>query len=72
MRKAKNIAGRKIARLRLKAGLTQLELAGRLRGIGVRIDRAGVAKIERGMRHVLDYELVGFATALKSKIWKLF
>jgi hypothetical protein len=56
---------------RLKAGrnaaqppLTQEALSRRLRKFGVSIDRAGIAKVETGIRGVLDYELVAFSKAL--------
>ena len=45
-------------------GLTQLGLSRTLKAKGVDCDRAGIAKIETGRRHVLDYELAGFADAL--------
>jgi hypothetical protein len=32
--------------------------------LGVQLDRAGIAKIENNLRHVLDYELKALATAL--------
>ncbi|MDE3065936.1 MAG: helix-turn-helix transcriptional regulator [Verrucomicrobiota bacterium] len=40
--------------------------------LGVSIDRAGVAKIETGIRGVLDFELVTLAKALGVKVtWLL-
>ena len=40
--------------------------------LGVSIDRAGVAKIETGIRGVLDFELVALAKALGVKVtWLL-
>ena len=59
----KNISGPQIAvlRKRHRPPLTQLDLSARLRAVGVDLDRAAIAKIENGLRGVLDYELAGFA-----------
>jgi transcriptional regulator with XRE-family HTH domain len=69
--KSKNICGATIRKLRLKAGLTQLELSRKLSDNNIKIDRAGIAKIETGARCVLDYELVRFAKALKVGVEKI-
>ena len=64
-----NLVGRRVkeARGRLKPRLTQEELSRRLCRAGVAIDRAGVAKIETGIRGVLDYEVVAFSRVLGVK-----
>jgi transcriptional regulator with XRE-family HTH domain len=64
--KSKNIVGERVkqARLKHKPPLTQDELSGRLSRLGVSIDRAGIAKIETGIRHVVDYELKVLAKVL--------
>lgn len=52
--------------------LTQEQLSKKLAALGVLIDRAGIAKIETGIRGVLDYELVALAKALDVKVtWLL-
>lgn len=52
--------------------LTQEALSNKLAKLGVSIDRAGVAKIETGIRGVLDFELVALAKALGVKVtWLL-
>lgn len=63
-----NIAGRRIAegRKKQRQRLTQLDLSNMLVSKGIRLDRAAVAKIERGLRGVLDYELLAIAEALKA------
>ncbi len=69
-----NIVGKrvKLARLRCKPVLTQAQLAQRLAELGTPIDRAGIAKLESGIRCVLDYEVVALAAALDvSCIWLL-
>jgi len=64
--KPQNIVGERVkkARLRRKPPLTQDELSGRLAGLGVGIDRAGISKVEIGVRRVLDFEVKALAKAL--------
>ncbi len=63
----KNIVGARIrqARKAYPGGLTQDQLSGKLAALGVQLDRAGIAKVELGIRHVFDYEVVALARALK-------
>jgi HTH-type transcriptional regulator, cell division transcriptional repressor len=70
----KNIVGRRVARARraFRPTLTQDSLSGRLARRGVQLDRAAIAKIENGLRHVFDYELTALAYALGVEInWLL-
>jgi hypothetical protein len=62
----KNIVGLKVkkARLRKKPAMSQLELSEKLASFGVQIDRAGIAKIETGIRCVYDFELPALAKVL--------
>lgn len=62
----KNVAGRRIAegRKNCKPVLTQDALSGKLAVLGIQLDRAAIAKIERNHRRVLDYELKAIAKAL--------
>lgn len=64
-RKSKNIVGPQIAaaRKRHSPPLTQMEIAKRAQRFGAELDRAAVAKIETGIRGVLDYELVALSKA---------
>jgi len=72
MRKSKNISGKQIAKARKSHNWTQKELVERLRKQGMKIDRAGLAKIENGLRCVFDYELPIIANILKvSVVWML-
>ena len=69
-----NLVGERVKEARSKAqpAITQQELSKRLSKLGVSIDRAGVAKIETGIRGVLDFELVTIAKALGVKVtWLL-
>ncbi len=69
----KNIAGPRIAaaRARHKPPLTQLGLTRRANAYGARMDRAAVAKVEVGLRSLLDYELAAIARALGVPVAKL-
>jgi transcriptional regulator with XRE-family HTH domain len=70
----KNIIGARVAQARKAHNprLTQNELSGRLARLGIQLDRAAVAKIENGQRHVLDYELRALARALGAEVnWLL-
>jgi transcriptional regulator with XRE-family HTH domain len=67
-----NLIGKSMKEARGKAQFTQEELSKRLNKLGVPIDRAGVAKIETGIRGVLDFELVALAKVLDVKVtWLL-
>lgn len=61
MAQSKNIVGDRVkeARLQRKPPLTQDELSGQLARLGIAIDRAGISKIEIGIRSVLDFEVYG-------------
>ena len=62
----------KEARKHAQPPITQDELSKKLTKLGVSIYRAGVAKIETGIRGVLDFELVALAKALGVKVtWLL-
>lgn len=71
---SKNISGRRIAEARQarNPAITQDALSGRLARRGVQLDRAAIAKIENGLRHILDYELKAFADVLAVEVdWLL-
>ncbi|MFC1451927.1 hypothetical protein ACFLSJ_01120 [Verrucomicrobiota bacterium] len=57
--------------LRKKGSLTQLQLSEALPKRGVDVDRAGIAKVENGLRGVLDYELVALASVLRIPVGRL-
>jgi hypothetical protein len=64
-----NVVGGRVkeAREAAQPRLTQEQLSKRIAKLGVSIDRAGIAKIETGIRGVLDYETVALAKALGVK-----
>ena len=69
-----NLVGERVkeARANSQPPITQQELSKRLFKQGVSVDRAGIAKIESGIRGVLDFELVALAKALNVKVsWLL-
>lgn len=69
---SQNLVGERVKEARTKMHLTQEELSKALNMVGVSIDRAGVAKIETGIRGVLDFELVALAKTLGVKVtWLL-
>ena len=69
---SQNLVGGRVKEARIKAEFTQDDLSQKLGKLGVSIDRAGVAKVETGIRGVLDFEIVAFAKALGVKVtWLL-
>jgi HTH-type transcriptional regulator, cell division transcriptional repressor len=71
---SQNLIGKRLKEARAKARppITQAALSKALAKQGVSIDRAGIAKIETGIRGVLDFELVALAKALNVKVgWLL-
>jgi transcriptional regulator with XRE-family HTH domain len=70
-KRSKNISGARIAAIRKQKGMTQSELAEKVQALGVNLDRAAIAKIENGLRCVLDYELPPIATAMRVSITTL-
>jgi transcriptional regulator with XRE-family HTH domain len=55
---------RRVRTLREHQGLTQQELADRLKKLGVPIDRSAVARLERGRRGMTVAEMLALALAL--------
>ena len=68
----KNIIGLNIRQARKDANVTQMELASQLQLIGIRIDRATIAKIELGIRPLSDIEIIAIASILKTSVNELF
>lgn len=53
----KNIVSKRVKLERIKAGLTQSQLAAKMQVLGVNIDQQMISKIENNLRFVTDYEL---------------
>jgi len=70
----KNIIGARVreARLKRQPAVSQDDLAGRLAGQGVIMDRTAVSRIESQARYVMDYEAAAIARALKVSVAWLF
>lgn len=67
-----NIVGPQIRKLRVQAGLSQDAFAGKLQISGWDLSRAGLSKIEAGLRRVNDAELWVLATALSCGLEDLY
>jgi len=70
----RNIIGVRVRQARLKTSpaVSQDDLAGRLAGQGINIDRTAVSRIENQTRYAMDYEAAAIARALKVSIAWLF
>lgn len=62
----------KQARLKYHPAVSQDNLAGRLAGQGILIDRTAISRIEGKTRYVMDYEAAAIARALKVSVAWLF
>jgi HTH-type transcriptional regulator, cell division transcriptional repressor len=73
-KKNNNLVGKRVRKARLgqKPKLSQDALSGKLAARGVTIDRAGIAKLERGTRYVSDFEVRALAAALGVTVGWLF
>lgn len=50
--------------------VSQEDLAGRVAGKGVTLDRSAISRIESGSRYIMDYEIAAIARSLKvSTAW---
>ncbi|WP_229608387.1 helix-turn-helix domain-containing protein [Vibrio parahaemolyticus] len=67
-----NIVGVQVRKLRKQQKLTQEQLSARCNVIGLDISRGTLAKIEAGVRQVIDTEVVQLAIALKVEESDLF
>ena len=70
----RNIIGGRVRQARLKSNpaVSQDDLAGRLAGQGVVMDRTAVSRIENQSRYAMDYEAAAIARALKVSVAWLF
>lgn len=67
-----NIIGPKIKYFRKQKKITQEDLCARMQVMGYQINRSDISKLENGKRFISDFEIVGFANALKVDILDLF
>ena len=68
----KNIIGSRVRKVRKEAKITQVDLAARLQVLGIKIDQAGLSKLEGGNRPITDIEIAAIAVILKVPISRLF
>ncbi len=70
----RNIIGARVRQARLKhnPAVSQDDLAGRLAGQGIILDRTAVSRIENQSRYAMDYEAAAIARALKVSVAWLF
>ena len=65
-RPSQNIIGTRVGdHHRSDPPITQDQLAGRLAGEGVQLDRVALAKVEGGLRCAFDFEVKGLAKVLE-------
>ena len=67
-----NIIGKKIKEIRKEKKITQEDLCARMQVMGYKISRSDISKLENGKKFISDFEVYGFAKALKVSILELF
>jgi transcriptional regulator with XRE-family HTH domain len=72
MKKPRNLIGGQLQKIRLEAGLSQMDLAAMSQRRGWNISRFTIAKIESRSRRVADFELSLLAESLKVPVAALF
>ena len=70
--KRKNIIGSHIYKVRKASKITQKDLVAQLQVSGIKIDQAGLSKLENGNRPVTDIEIIAIARILKVPVSRLF
>ena len=68
----KNIIGSHVRKARKTAKITQRDLVAQLQLLGIKIDQAGLSKLENGNRPVTDIEIAAIAKILKVPVSRLF
>ncbi|MBR4727476.1 MAG: helix-turn-helix domain-containing protein [Clostridia bacterium] len=63
----KNVIADQVRLLRIRRGLSQVELAARMQTLGCNVDQQIISKIEKNQRQVTDYELACFCICLKAE-----
>lgn len=67
-----NITGKNIKKIRKEKKVTQEDLCARMQVMGYQISRSDISKLENGKKFIADFEVYGFAKALKVSIPELF
>ena len=68
----KNIIGSHVHRARKASKITQRDLVAQLQVLGIKIDQAGLSKLESGNRPITDIEIAAIAKILKVPVSRLF
>ena len=68
----KNIIGSHVRRARKASKITQRDLVAQLQLLGIKIDQAGLSKLENGNRPITDIEIIAIARILKVPVSRLF
>lgn len=68
----KNIISGRLKCYRIKAGLSQAQLAARMQTLGANMDQQMISKIEHNARIVTDYELACLCRILEVRAEDLF
>ena len=68
----RNIIGSHVRRARKASKVTQKDLVAQLQVLGIKIDQAGLSKLENGNRPVTDIEIAAIAKILKVPVSQLF
>jgi len=68
----RNIIGSHVRRARKASKITQRDLVAQLQLLGIKIDQAGLSKLENGNRPVTDIEIIAIAGILKVPVSRLF
>ena len=66
------IIGPKIKYFIKQKKITQEDLCARMQVMGYQISRSDISKIENGKKFIADFEVLGFANALKISILDLY
>lgn len=67
-----NIIGGNIKMLRKSQKLSQEYLCARMQTMGYKISRSDISKIENNKKFISDFEVLGFAKALKVSVISLY
>lgn len=67
-----NVIGKNIKIIRKNNKITQENLCARMQVMGYQISRSDISKLENGKKMITDFEIIGFAKALKTSILNLF
>lgn len=67
-----NVTGFAIKRIRKQQKITQEDSCARMQVMGYQISRSDISKIENGKKFIADFEVFGFAKALKVSLLDLY